>query len=78
MEMIKKLKKVGNSQALILDQSILKTLGLDPGASVQLTVTEDSLVVTRAQAVIAGDEKFEAALDRVMKTRRKLLKRLSK
>lgn len=76
--MIKKLKKVGNSQALILDQSILKTLGLDPGASVQLTVTEDSLVVTRAQAVIAGDEKFEAALDRVMKTRRKLLKRLSK
>jgi len=76
--MIKKLKKVGNSQALILDQSILKILGLDPGASVQLTVTEDSLVVTRSQAVIAGDEKFEAALDRVMKTRRKLLKRLSK
>ena len=35
-EMIKRLRKVGNSRALILDKPILELLGLEEGGEVQL------------------------------------------
>ena len=45
---------------------------------VQLTVTNGSLVVTAVSPTTENQNKFEECVDRVMKTRRKLLKRLSR
>jgi antitoxin component of MazEF toxin-antitoxin module len=38
--MIKQIKKVGNSNALILDSAILELLGLDEDSEVQLTIQD--------------------------------------
>ncbi|MFN0051373.1 MAG: AbrB/MazE/SpoVT family DNA-binding domain-containing protein [Planctomycetales bacterium] len=75
--MIKQLRKVGNSQALILDKPILELLGLKEKGRVQLSVTNGSLVVTPVQPTAADEEQFEECLERVMTSRHKLLKRLS-
>lgn len=75
--MIKQLRKVGNSQALILDKPILELLGIKDRGSVQLTITNGSLVVTPVQPATASDEHFRECLEHVVKSRRKVLKRLS-
>jgi len=76
--MIKQLRKVGNSTALLLDKPILELLGLKDRDQVQLTVTNGSLVVTAVSPTTENQNKFEECVDRVMKSRRKLLKRLSR
>ena len=75
--MVKTIRKVGNSNALLLDKAILELIGLREGGEVNLTVTNGSLVVTPVSAMPADDDKFQMCLDRVAKTRHKLLKRLS-
>jgi putative addiction module antidote len=75
--MIKQLRKVGNSTALLLDKPILELLGINDRDKVQLTMTNGSLVITPVQPMTPNDEKFDECVDRVMKRRRKLLKRLS-
>jgi antitoxin component of MazEF toxin-antitoxin module len=75
--MIKQLRKVGNSTALLLDKPILELLGIKERGKVQLTVTNGSLVVTPVEPIAPTDESFEECVDRVMKRRHKLLKRLS-
>ncbi len=75
--MVKTIRKVGNSNALLLDKAILELIGLREGGQVKLTVTNGSLLVTPVAAITADDEKFQKCLDRVVKTRHKLLKRLS-
>ena len=47
-EMIKQLRKVGNSNALILDKPILELLGLEEDGQVQLTIQDGHLIVTPA------------------------------
>ena len=74
---MKTIRKVGNSNALLLDKAILELIGLREGGQVKLTVTNGSLLVTPVAAITADDEKFQQCLDRVVKTRHKLLKRLS-
>jgi antitoxin component of MazEF toxin-antitoxin module len=75
--MIKQLRKVGNSTALLLDKPILELLGISDRDQVQLTVTNGSLVVTPVQPRTVGQDRFEECVGRVMKKRRKLLDRLS-
>lgn len=43
--MIKKLGKIGNSSDLLLDKSTMDRPGLPPGDHVQVTVSENSLIV---------------------------------
>ncbi len=74
--MVKTIRKVGNSNALLLDKPILELLGLQEGGQVNLTVTNGSLVVTPV-ALSADPEKFQKSLDQVVRTRRKLLEKLS-
>ena len=76
--MVKTIRKVGNSNALLLDKPILELLGLKEGGQVKLTVTNGSLVVTPVFPPTVDDEKFQKCLDQVIRTRRKLLERLSK
>jgi len=76
--MVKHLRKVGNSTALLLDKPILELLGIKgQDAPVQLTVSGGSLIVTPIQPEAVEQEAFEECVERVMKRRRKLLKRLS-
>ena len=46
--MVKKLQQVGNSQAIVLDRAIREAIGLEPGDSVQITVSGSSLIITPA------------------------------
>ena len=75
--MIKQLRKVGNSNALLLDKPILELIGLEEDGKVQLVVEGGSLIITPADPRPAGPEQFEAALDRVVGERREVLRRLA-
>ncbi len=76
--MIKRLKKVGNSNALILDKAIMELVGLMENGEVQLTVHNGSIIVTPANPKQVDRDKFEACLDRVTAERREVLRRLAK
>ena len=46
--MIKTLARHGNSHALVVDRPTMAALGIAPETPLQVTVTGDSLVITRA------------------------------
>ena len=75
--MIKHLRKVGNSTALLLDKTILELLGIKDQDAVQITVSNGSLIVTPMNPAAPNTDEFDACVERVMKRRTKLLKRLS-
>jgi antitoxin component of MazEF toxin-antitoxin module len=76
--MVKQLKKVGNSNAITIDRAVMELVGLDEGGSVQLTVWNGSIILTPVEPKAIDPERFEAALDRVVKGRRAVLRRLAK
>lgn len=78
VEMIKQLRKVGNSNALILDKPILELLGLEEEGQVQLTIQDGSLIVTPARPQLVRAEEMGEKLDYVMKKRAEVLRRLAK
>ena len=73
--MIKNLRKVGNSNALLLDKAILELLGLDENGEVQLTIDNGSLIVTPANPHPVNKARFAACLDRVVADRREVLRK---
>jgi antitoxin component of MazEF toxin-antitoxin module len=75
--MIKQLRKVGNSSALILDRAIMDLIGLEENGEVQLTVHDGSLVLTPANPKQITPEQFERALSQVVRKRRSALRRLA-
>ena len=75
--MIKRINKVGNSSALILDRAILELVGLREGGEVQLTVRDGAIIVTPIDPDRVDRDRFEQSLDRVMKKRRDVLRRLA-
>ena len=76
--MIKQLRKVGNSNALILDKPILELLGLEENGRVRLTIQDGNLIVTPANPQLVKTEGMNEQLDYVMKKRRNVLRRLAK
>jgi len=75
--MIKKLQRVGNSNALLLDKPILELLGLEENGQVQLQVNEGTLVVTPVAPRPVDPKEFEACLNRIVRERRDVLRRLA-
>ncbi len=75
--MIKQLRKVGNSNALILDKPILELLGLEENGQVQLTVQNGHLIVTPAFPKVVKFEDMAEQLEYILKTRAVVLKRLA-
>lgn len=75
--MVKRLRKVGNSSALILDRALMELIGLEAGAEVQLTVHHGSLMLTPVHPRQMTPEQLEGAVDNIIKRRRSLLKRLA-
>jgi antitoxin component of MazEF toxin-antitoxin module len=76
--MIKQLRKVGNSNALILDKPILELLGLEEEGQVQLTIQDGNLIVTPTRPQLVRPEEMDEKLDYVMKKRADVLRRLAK
>ena len=77
-DMIKRLRKVGNSNALILDKPILELLGLEEGGEVQLTIQDGNLIVTPARPQLVSPEEMSKKLEYFIKKRKELLRRLAK
>ena len=75
--MIKQLRKVGNSNALILDKPIMELLGLEEGGQVQLTIQDGNLIVTPAQPKLVDPEEMTKKLDYIIKKRKDVLRRLA-
>ena len=75
--MIKKLRKVGNSNALLLDRAIMELLGVEENGQVQLRIADGSLVVTPVDPHAIDEERFEACLEQVVADRREVLRRLA-
>jgi len=76
--MIKKLKKVGNSNAVILDKAIMELVGLEENGEVQITIHDGSVVLTPAHPRPVDRARFESALERVVTERREVLRRLAR
>ena len=75
--MIKQLRKVGNSNALILDKPILELLGLEEDGQVQLTIQDGNLIVTPARPRLVSPEEMSKKLEYVLKKRKDVLRRLA-
>lgn len=75
--MIKQLRKVGNSNALILDKPILELLGLKEDGQVQLTIQGGNLIVTPTHPQPVSAEVLREKLEYVLKKRRDVLRRLA-
>lgn len=76
--MVKTLRRVGNSNALLLDKPIMELLGMSAGSQVNLTVTNGALVVTPVNPAPVAPDKFQACLDRVVSEWGDVLERLAK
>lgn len=76
--MIKQLRKVGNSNALILDKPILEILGLEEDGQVQLTIQDGNLIVSPAHPDGVDKETIVEKLDYVVRKRKNVLKRLAR
>lgn len=75
--MIKTLKKVGNSNAIILDKALMELVGLRQDGSVQVRVHGGSIILTPTDPVPVSKDRFQATLDDVVKRRRDVLERLA-
>jgi antitoxin component of MazEF toxin-antitoxin module len=75
--MIKRLRKIEDQNALILDPAILELVGLEEEGEVQLTIHSGSLIITPANPKPVDKERFDEVLNQVVADRRELLKRLA-
>ena len=75
--MVKSLVKVGNSNAIVLDRTIMSLLGLTEKSQVKLTVTGGSLIVTPVAPAAVDEKRFAECLDEVVADRRQVLRRLA-
>ncbi|MBU1943271.1 MAG: hypothetical protein KKE36_06315 [Actinobacteria bacterium] len=75
--MVKKLQKVGNSNAIILDLPLLEMVGLEEGKEVQVTVSNGSIILTPVNPRRVDPVEFKRLLDRIVSERGEMLKRLA-
>ncbi len=75
--MIKQLRKVGNSNALILDKPILELLGLEEDGQVQLTIQDGHLIISPANPRLIDQALVREKLEYVVNKRREVLRRLA-
>jgi len=76
MAIVKKLARLGNSSAVILDKAVLQLLELEPESEVRITVEGDAICIRRHQT--ASDARVRASAAKVVRTRRRLMQRLAK
>ena len=76
MPLIKKLSRVGNSSAILLDKPLLKQLDLEPDSEVEVRVQENAIVITPHRYL--ATDKTQRIGRRIAAKRRKALERLAK
>ena len=75
--MIKHLRKVGNSNALILDRTVMELVGLEENGEVQLAVNNGSLIIMPVHPRRVDPKNFSKALDSVVTRRKSALRKLA-
>lgn len=58
--MIKTLQKHGNSQALVIEKSILDALGIEPDTQLEVSISGQSLIVTPVNVGVGRQAVAEA------------------
>lgn len=76
MPLIKKLSRVGNSSAVLLDKPLLRQLDLDADSEVEVSV-QDNAIVIRAHRYL-GIEQTRSIGRKIATKRRKALERLAR
>ena len=74
---VKKLTRIGNSQAIVIDKQTLAQMGLSEGSEVQMTLHGQQLVLTPVRPTIP-DEDLRESLDSVLDRYDELFRRLAK
>jgi antitoxin component of MazEF toxin-antitoxin module len=74
--MIKKLKKHGNSQALVIDKALMDALGIDMDTQLSICVSGHSLIVTPVEVGVGRDE-VEASIRKLRPRYGQMLKNLA-
>ena len=74
--MIKTLQKHGNSQALVIEKSILDALGIDSGSQLVVSISGQSLIVTPVGVGI-GREAVAQAIAKLRPRYGQMLKNLA-
>ena len=77
MPITKKLTKLGNSQALVIDRPVLDLLNITSDTELMVTTDGTSLIITPVQDQGENNKKFEAALSSTNKRLAKSLKKLA-
>lgn len=72
--MVKTLTKHGNSYALVIERPVLELLGIQPDTPLEITTDGQRLIIS---PVRDGQERFQAALDRVNRRHAGALRRLA-
>ena len=75
MAIVKKLTRLGNSSAVILDKPVLQLLELEPDSEVRISVEGDAICIRRHQA--AREARVSASTASGVRTRRRGLPRRS-
>ena len=74
--MIKKLMKVGNSQALVIDKQTLAQMGVKEGEEIQVSLHGRQLVITPVRPHIP-DADFRKSLDKIAGKYDKVFRKLA-
>ncbi|MHC4887306.1 MAG: AbrB/MazE/SpoVT family DNA-binding domain-containing protein [Planctomycetota bacterium] len=75
--MIKQLRKVGNSNALLLDKPLLEVVGLEEGANVEITIDHGNIIISPVSPGQVSEDRATELLDKIVATRHDALKRLA-
>lgn len=74
--MVKTLQKHGEHQVLVIDAPEMEALGIDADTPLQVTISDNSLIVTPVQVGI-GDTEVQGTLDQLRPRYSGMLKRLA-
>ena len=74
--MIREVKKIGNSQGLILDKVLCEHLNVKPGSKIHIEMDADGLRLSNPDTLIADDE-FEAAVQETFERYEDVLRKLA-
>lgn len=74
--MIKTLQKHGNSQALVIEKSILDALGIEPNTQLEISISGQSLIITPVNVGV-GRQAVAESITKLRPRYGKMLKNLA-
>ena len=75
--MIKQLRKVGNSNALLLDKPLLELVGLEENATVEITVDHGNIIISPVSPKTISEARTKELLNKIVRSRRSVLEKLA-